>query len=128
MMRSLIWLAGDMDGWGCSNCRWRFPIPALLTGEEAKAAYDRLAAAKFREHKCEAQVRISTAKREVVRSDDTSFAERAGKLIKQGYRPKVAVELVLHDLELEYANDSRKMAKARADAEFFLQQVEKGLI
>ena len=44
MERSLIWVGGDAKGWACSKCRWKFPVPTLLTGEEAKGAYDRLAA------------------------------------------------------------------------------------
>jgi len=54
MERALVWIGGDAKGWACSKCRWKFPVPTLLTGEEAKGAYDRLAAAKFREHTCEA--------------------------------------------------------------------------
>lgn len=56
------------------------------------------------------------------------FAERARIIIKRGYTPKVAVELVLHEMEFEYGVDSRKMEKARTDAEDFLAKVRKGLI
>ena len=51
----VIWTEGDASGWACSNCPWRFPIPTLLSGEETKDAYDRLAAVEFREHQCEAE-------------------------------------------------------------------------
>ena len=68
MVRFLIWIEGDANGWACSNCRWRFPVPTLLSGEEAKGAYDRLAAVKFREHKCEAETSLSAAKQETKRS------------------------------------------------------------
>jgi hypothetical protein len=128
MMRSLIWVAGDIDGWGCSSCPWRFPIPALLNGEEAKAAYDRLAAVKFREHACEGTAHLSRREQETIRDTDNSFADRARKLIKQGYSPKVAVELVLSDIGVEHRNDVRMMEKARADAKFFLQEVRQGRI
>src|SRR5229473_1177328 len=47
-----------------SNCRWTFPVPTLLSGEEAKGAYDRLAAVKFREHKCEAMSVLSAENQE----------------------------------------------------------------
>jgi len=124
MVRFLIWTEGDANGWACSNCRWRFPVPTLLNGEEAKAAYDRLAAGKFREHKCEAETRFSAAKQDA----GTAFAERARMLIKRGYTPKVAVELVLHEMEFEHGNDSRMIERARADAEDFLLRVRKGLI
>jgi hypothetical protein len=128
MVRSLIWVEGDAKGWACSNCSWRFPVPTLLSGEEAKGAYDRLAAGKFREHKCEAETSLSAAKPETKRDADAPFAERARMLIKRGYKPKVAVELALHEMEFEQGNDSRMMEKARADAEDFLLRVRKGLI
>jgi len=128
MMRSLIWISGDMDGWACSNCRWRFPVPTLLGGEEAKEAYDRLAAAKFREHRCDAEPRFSSARPETRPDGATAFADRARALIKRGYTPKVAVELVLHEIETERRSDPRIMEKARADAEDFLQKTRRGLI
>ena len=128
MMRSLIWVWGDSNGWACSNCRWKFPVPTLLTGEEAKAAYDRLAAAKFREHRCEAEPSLAAAKPETQRDAGTAFADRARELIKRGYTPKVAVELVLHEMEIEQGTDPRRMEKARADAEDFLLKARRGLI
>ena len=127
-MRSLIWIAGDADGWGCSSCRWRFPIPALLNGEEAKAAYDRLAATKFREHKCLGEPHVSTREQETTQNAYSSFGDRARLLIKQGYSPKVAVELVLCDIEVEHGKDAKMMEEAHADAEFFLLQVRQGRI
>jgi hypothetical protein len=36
---------------------------------------------------------------------DTAFADRARLLIKRGYSPKVAVELVLHEMEFEQGNN-----------------------
>ncbi|MBZ5548876.1 MAG: hypothetical protein LAO22_13140 [Acidobacteriia bacterium] len=128
MGRSLIWIEGDASGWACSSCRWRFPVPTLLSGKEAIAAYDRLATAKFREHTCEAETSLSAAKPEAKRSPDNAFAERARALIKRGYTPKVAVELVLHEMGIEHGNNPRMMEKARADAEDFLQRARRGLI
>jgi hypothetical protein len=128
MMRSLIWISGDAEGWACSNCRWRYPLPTLLSGEEARGAYDRLATAKFREHQCESETSFSAAKPEAQPHADTAFTERARTLIKLGYTPKVAVELVLHELETEHRNDPRIMDKARADAENFLLRARRGLI
>lgn len=127
MERSLIWLEGEENGWSCSNCRWRYPIPTLLGGEEAMGAYDRLAAAKFKDHKCEGNASASTAKNEV-KPVDNSFAERAQALIKRGYKPKVAVDLVLQEIEMEFGHKPSLMEKARTDAEDFLQRVRKGLI
>jgi hypothetical protein len=129
VVRFLIWVEGDENGWACSNCRWRFPVPTLLSGEEAKVAYDRLAAVKFREHKCETQTILSAVKRETKPSAAaTAFSERARVLIKRGYTPKVAVELVLQETEVEHGNDPKIMERARADAEDFLEKAHKGLI
>lgn len=128
MMRFLIWSEGDTDGWACSNCPWRFNVPTLLSGEEAKAAYDRLADAKFREHKCEAETSPSAPNLHHQPDSGAAFAERARTLIKQGYKPKVAVDLVLHEMEFEQGNSPTTMQKARGDAEDFLARVRKGLI
>ena len=123
-----MWIEGDANGWGCSNCRWRFPVPTLLSGEDARGAYDRLAAVKFREHKCEAETSLSAAKQETKRDAGTAFADRARTLVKRGYTPKVAVDLALHETGIEHGNDPRIMERARADAEDFLQRARKGLI
>jgi len=128
MERSLIWIGGEAKGWACSNCRWKFPVPTLLSGEEAKGAYDRLAAAKFREHTCEAGTGLFAAEEETKLDAGVSFVERARMLIKRGYTPKVAAELVLHEMEFEHGNNSTMMDKARADAQDFLLKVRKGLI
>ena len=125
---SLIWIEGDAEGWACSNCRWKFPIPMLLAGDEAKADYDRLAAVKFREHKCEQVAGSSVVNQEINQYADTAFAERARVLIKRGFTPKVAVELVLHETEIEHRNNAQIMEKARADAEDFLRRARQGLI
>lgn len=128
MERALIWVGGDARGWACSNCQWKFPVPTLLSGEEAKGAYDRLAAAKFREHTCEVGSRLFAAEQEIKRDATVPFAERARMLIKRGYTPKVAADLVLHEMEFEHGSDSTRMQRARADADDFLQKVRKGLI
>jgi len=128
MERSLIWIGGDAKGWACSNCQWKFPVPTLLSGEEAKGAYDRLAAGKFREHKCETGASFFAAQQETRLDTGVPFAERARVLIKRGYKPKVAVELVLHEMEFEHGHDRKTIEKARADAEDFLMKVHKGLI
>jgi len=80
MERSLIWMESDVNGWACSNCQWRFPVPTLLSGEEAKGAYDRLAAAKFRQHTCEPSSTFSSAMPEAKRNADSAFTERARAL------------------------------------------------
>lgn len=127
MARSLIWIEDDQSkGWACSYCQWRFPVPTLLSDPEAKVAYDRLAAAKFRDHKCEASV--PAAKPAFLDQSDSMFEERARTLVTRGYKPKDAVDIVLQDLALEYLSDSRRMEKARAAAEEFLRKVRKGII
>ena len=103
-------------------------MPTLLSGQEAKGAYDRLAAAKFRQHLCEAATGISATAPEVKHDVDNAFVERARMLIKRGYKPKVAVELALQETEIEHGHDPTVKQKARADAEDFLQRVGKGLI
>ena len=128
MERALIWIGGDAKGWACSKCRWKFPVPTLLTGEEAKGAYDRLAAAKFREHKCEAGTSFFAAEPETKLDTAVPFVERARMFIKRGYTPKVAADLVLHEMEFEHISNPAMMEKARADAEDFLLKVRKGLI
>jgi hypothetical protein len=128
MERSLIWIEGDAYGWACSNCQWRFLVPTLLSGQEAMGAYHRLAGVKFREHECGPETSLSAAKQEIKRDADTTFAERARMLVRRGYKPKDAVELVLQEMEIEQGNNPRTMVKARADAEDFLLKVRKGLI
>ncbi|MGA7291112.1 MAG: hypothetical protein WBW53_13290 [Terriglobales bacterium] len=124
----MIWIGGDAKGWACSNCQWKFPVPTLLSGEDAKAAYDRLAAARFREHSCELATSLFAEEREAKGDAGASFAERARVFIKRGYTPKVAADLVLHEMEFEQGNNSKMMEKSRAEAEDFLQKVRKGFI
>lgn len=123
-----MWVEGDANGWACSNCEWSFPVPTLLSGAEAKSAYDRLASVKFREHKCGPDTSSSAAKGESKPDSGTAFVERVRAFIKRGYSPKIAVDLVLHEMEFEEGSGSSAMEKARADAEDFLQRVRKGLI
>lgn len=127
MERSLIWIEGDAAGWSCSNCGWRFVVPTLLSGEEeAMAAYDRLAAAKFREHQCEAEVSVPAAHKKP--DTGTAFANRARILIMRGFKPKDAVELVLHEVATESGGNAKLIEKSRADAEEFLSKIRQGLI
>jgi hypothetical protein len=128
MERSLVRVQGEASGWACTNCGWTFPIPTLLSGDDAMAAYDRLAAVKFREHKCEFDAGPPLPKAPAKRETDSGFADRARTLIKRGYKPKVAVELALDEMEIEHGRDRAFMEKVRADAEDFLRKVGKGLI
>jgi len=124
----MIWIDGEGQGWACSDCQWKYPVPTLLSGEEAKRAYDRLAASKFRDHSCWSGSAVPAAEPETKVDADSPFTERARLLIRRGHKPKVAVDLLLMEMEFEYRNNSKMMEKIRADAEDFLAKVRKGLI
>jgi hypothetical protein len=127
MGRSLIWIQGDSDpGWACSSCRWKFPVPTLLASDDAKKAYDRLAAAKFRDHRCEDGKESPIRAR--AQSSEPTFADRASKLIKAGYKPKDAVDIVTQEILLESRGDAKMREQVRIDGEEFLLRVRKGLI
>lgn len=121
--RELIWTSHHtFQGWTCSQCEWNYPLPTLLNDPEARTAYDRLAAGKFRDHKCADHLRR-------LGGDDTeSFTSRIRKLVSQGFKPKDAVELFLQEVALEYRNNPKTLAQAKADGEDFLRRVKAGLI
>src|ERR1700733_13103446 len=119
-----LWTSNpSFHGWTCSRCEWNPPLPTLLHDPEAKTAFDRLAAAKFRDHKCADHLsRLGSA-------DDTdSFTPRIRNLVSQGFKPKDAVELFLQEIALEYRNQPKVLEQARADGEDFLRRVRAGLI
>jgi len=89
--------------------------------------YKRLAGGETRRDQYEADARVTAAKQETIQNTN-SFADRARLLIKRGYTPKVAVELVLHEVEMEHPHNPRIMERARAEAEDFLKRVRRGLI
>jgi len=122
--RELIWTSNrSFRGWTCSQCEWNSVLPTLLNDPEAKTAYDRLAAAKFRDHKCADHLsRLGSA------DDADSFTPRIRKLVTQGFKPKDAVELFLQEVALEYRNQPKVLAQAKADAEDFLRRVRAGII
>ena len=121
--RELVWTSQrTFQGWTCSQCEWNYPLPTLLTEAEAKTAYDRLAAAKFKEHKCADHLARLTA------SDNESFTPRIRKLVSQGFKPKDAVELLLQEVALEYRNQPKVLEQAKSDGEDFLRRVKAGLI
>lgn len=97
-------------------------MPTLLTDADAKTAYDRLAAAKFREHKCsEHLARLGP----VV---DEGFSSRIRKLILQGFKPKDAVELMLQEVALEYRGQAKVLEQAKSEGEDFLRRLRAGVI
>jgi len=115
MPRWMVWTTDQ--GWACSQCEWRCALPSLLTDEEAKSAFDRLAAAKFRDHYCPDFPKPSG-------SDAAGeFTNRVRKHISHGYKPKDAVQIVLDEIQLEHQHNPGIMKQARADAEEFLRRL-----
>jgi hypothetical protein len=121
--RQIIWTSENpFQGWTCSQCEWNNPLPTLLNDPEARTAYDRLAASKFRDHKCADHLsRLGVA-------DTENFTARIRKLVTQGFKPKDAVDLFLQEVALEYRNQPKTIAQAKTDAEDFLRRLRAGLI
>jgi hypothetical protein len=121
--RQILWSSDrSFQGWTCSQCEWNYPLPTLLNDPEARTAYDRLAAARFREHKCTDHLsRLGSP-------DAEDFTARIRKLVTQGFKPKDAVDLFLQEIALEYRNQPKTLAQAKADGEDFLRRVRAGLI
>lgn len=123
MGRWLTWVSHQrLTGWACSQCGWTFPVPAMLTDQEARSAYDRLAASKFQDHDC------SVHGEPAVLVDSESFAARARKLVTRGFKPKDAAQITLQEITFENRNDPKATSRAQADAEDFLRRVKDGLI
>jgi len=128
MSRSLIWKDTPPDpGWACSSCSWNYPLPTLLADPEARRAYDRLAAARFRDHQCETKLHARPDP-PAAQAADTGLAERAHVLVLRGYKPKDAVELVLQEMALEYSGHSNIMERARKESQEFLDKIRRGVI
>ncbi len=121
--RELLWTVDrSFQGWTCSQCEWNYPIPTLLSDPEAKTAYDRLAAAKFRSHNC-----ADHLPRLISPSTD-SFTGRIRSMVAHGFKPKDAVELFLQEIAIEYPNQPKILAQAKAEGEDFLRRLRAGLI
>jgi hypothetical protein len=121
--RTIIWVAEHgVQAWTCSECEWNYPLPTLLNDAEAKSAYDRLALGRFREHACEKHAP------RLAQNNALSFTARIRKLVKQGFKPRDAVDLLLQEVELEYRGQPKVLEQARAEAEDFLRRVREGLI
>lgn len=121
--RTLVWVADDIfSGWICSACEWNSPLPTLLAASDAKAAYDRLAEGKFRQHSCEHYRPRAQA------PEAGTYLTRLKKLVGQGFKPKDAVEILLQEVELETHGDQRVVQQARLDGEDFLRRVRQGLL
>lgn len=121
--RTLLWVQGDtFQGWTCSRCGWRSPLPTLLSDPEAKTAYDRLAEGKFRQHACQDYQRSAPLPESGV------FTARLRKLVGQGFKPKDAVEILLLEVELESRGNQEILQRARSEGEDFIRRVRQGLL
>lgn len=120
--RELVWSVDRaFQGWICSQCEWNSALPTLLNDPEAKTAFDRLAAAKFREHNCSDHlVRLP--------SSTESFTARIKKMVAHGYKPKDAVELMLQEAAIEYRGQQKILSQAQSEADDFLRRLRAGLI
>lgn len=121
--RTLLWVQGDsFQGWTCSRCGWKTPLPTLLSDPEAKTAYDRLSEGKFRLHVCQDYQRSTPLPESGV------FTARLRKLVGQGFKPKDAVEILLLEVELESRGNQEILQRARSEGEDFIRRVRQGLL
>jgi hypothetical protein len=123
MARSMMWIVDpDFHGWICSDCGWNSAIPTLLEDPEARSAFDRLASGKFRGHSCADHPGRNASNR------PASLTERMRILVKRGYKPKDAAELVLQEISLEFREQKGILKQAEAEAVEFLRRVREGII
>ncbi len=123
MARSMMWIADpDFHGWICSDCEWNSAIPTLLEDPEARSAFDRLASGKFRGHNCADHPARNASNR------PASLTERMRILVKRGYKPKDAAELVLQEISLEFREQKGILKQAETEAVEFLRRVREGII
>lgn len=121
--RTLLWVQGDtFQGWTCSRCGWKSPLPTLLSDPEAKTAYDRLSEGKFRQHVCQDYQKSTPS------PEGGLFTARLRKLVGQGFKPKDAVEILLLEVELESRGDQETLQRARSEGEDFIRRVRQGLL
>ena len=121
--RSMIWVRDyGFQGWVCSQCGWSYTFPALLSDPDAKAAYDRLAAGKFRGHDCANNPGRPRS------PEPDSFPVRLRNIVAQGFKPKDAVDLFLQEIKFEYPDAPKILEQARTDAEDFLRHIREGLV
>lgn len=123
MARSMMWrIALDVRKWACSDCGWEYPVPSLLSDPEALRAFDRLARDKFLAHSCADHPAQSLP---VLHESAT---ERMRGLVRRGYKPKDAAEIVLQEISLEHGPGTKKALQAEEEAREFLRRVRDGII
>jgi len=81
-----------------------------------------LASARFAEHDCTKYAQRANP------SGSDSFAQRARKLLIQGFKPKDAVEIALQEIMFEHRGHPKIIEKAHSDAEEFIRRIKEGLI
>lgn len=102
----MIWAIEQMfEGWTCSECEWKYPIPELLADPQAKDAYDRIASTNFKRHDCDA-----SPKGRKPRYEEANI-ERLRKLVMRGLKPKDAVEIMLQEVVLERGKNQEQLKK-----------------
>ena len=122
MSRWISWRSDEqLTGWACSQCDWTCELPALLSDPQARSAFDRLAAAKFKMHNCSDHKARSAPVQD-------SFAERARQLVIRGFNAKDAAEITMQEIEFENRDDPVTTEQAHRDATDFLRRVKGGLI
>jgi hypothetical protein len=60
-------------------------------------------------------------------ADPDSFPARIRKLVKQGFKPRDAVEILLQEVMLEHHSEPTILEQARIDGEDFLRHVREGM-
>ena len=119
----MVWITSrNFRGWSCSDCGWSYEVPALLSGGEAKSAFDRLALGKFRRHECtEHSERLEYP-------GGPSITERIRKLVSSGYKPKDAIDIVVQEVGLEFRDKPDVIDAAQSEAQDFLRRVREGIL
>jgi hypothetical protein len=121
--RSMMWKIGfDARKWACSDCGWNYPVPSLLSDPEALSAFDRLARNKFLAHACADH----PAQTSPVQSE--SPTERMRGLVRRGYKPKDAAQIVVQEISLEHGPGTKQARQAEEEAGEFLRRVRDGII
>lgn len=119
MNRRMVWK--QEDGWGCSNCLWRYPVYIALTDPLVRSRFDRLATARYSEHSCNELPAV----RGTCRYQET-FLEKMRMLVLRGLKPGDAVERILREVSFRYRDDPEMISKAREEGVIFLRRVREG--
>lgn len=124
MGKQLTWIFGpSFTGWSCSQCKWNYSVPELLSDPEARAAYDRLASSKFQSHNCAEHGSLERP------AEEDDFTQRARKLVHSGLKPRDAVDIAMKEIMFESRNTDPKFTdQLRTQGDDFLRRVKQGLL